>query len=67
MSNSIYNDFKEKNGLTSEEILNKTKSLKSVLEPYSTKANIDFLKRSGFQDISTIFKYVSFEGFLAIK
>jgi tRNA (cmo5U34)-methyltransferase len=67
MSSSIYNDFKEKNGLSSEEILNKTKSLKSVLEPYSTSANFDFLKRSGFKDIMVMFKYVCFEGFIAIK
>ena len=67
MSNSIYNEFKENNGLTSEEILNKTKSLKSVLEPYSTSANLDFLKRAGFQDVMIIFKYICFEGFIAIK
>ena len=67
MANSIYSDYKENNGLSSEEILNKTKSLKSVLEPYSSKANTDFLLRAGFKDISTVFKYINFEGFIAIK
>jgi tRNA (cmo5U34)-methyltransferase len=63
----LYNDFKLSNGLDEIEIVHKTRSLKGVLEPYSTQANIDFLKRSGFKDISTIFKYICFEGFVAIK
>ena len=45
----------------------KTISLKGVLEPFSSKANIDFLKRAGFKDIIIIFKYICFEGILAIK
>ena len=31
----IYNDFKLKNGYSPDEIINKTKSLKGVLEPFS--------------------------------
>ena len=54
-------------GFSAEEILNKTSSLKSVLEPFSTNANIDLMKRSGFIDILSIFKFVNFEGFLAIN
>ena len=45
----------------------KTRSLKGVMEPFSTQGNIDLLKRSGFKDINTIQKYICFEGFLAIK
>lgn len=45
----------------------KKKSLKGVLEPFSFYANIQMLKRSGFKDISTVAKFISFEGFLAIK
>jgi tRNA (cmo5U34)-methyltransferase len=45
----------------------KTRSLKGVLEPFSTQGNIQLLKRSGFKDIMTVFKYGCFEGFLAIK
>ena len=29
--------------------------------------NLDLLKRAGFVDIMTVFKYICFEGFLAIK
>ena len=63
----IYNDFKREQGFTSNEILNKSKSLKGVLEPFSSKANTDMLKRAGFKDFICIFKYNNFEGILAIK
>lgn len=64
---TIYNDFKIDQGFTGEEIVNKTRSLKGVLEPFSTQGNLDMLKRAGFVDITTIMKYLAFEGFLAIK
>ena len=49
------------------EIINKSRSLKGVLEPFSTEGNLGLLRRAGFQDIMTVFKYVPFEGFLVIK
>jgi tRNA (cmo5U34)-methyltransferase len=64
---ALYTDYKLEKGYTEEEIVSKTRSLKGVLEPFSTQGNLDLLKRSGFVDITTVFKYVSFEGFLAIK
>lgn len=64
---TLYTEFKLKNGFSAEEILGKTKSLKGVLEPFSTQGNLDLLKRAGFQDIMSIMKYMCFEGFLAIK
>lgn len=63
----IYNEYKIDQGYSSEEIIGKSRSLKGVLEPFSTQGNIDLAVRAGFKDITTIFKYVSFEGFLAIK
>jgi tRNA (cmo5U34)-methyltransferase len=64
---SLYNDFKARNGLTADEILSKTRSLKGVLEPFSTEGNLGLLKRAGFTDVMTVQKYLCFEGFLAIK
>ena len=58
---------KKKNKLDSVEILDKEKSLRGVLEPYTIQANIDFLKRAGFKDITPITQYLNFIGFLAIK
>lgn len=65
--NSSYNEFKLRNNFTESEIFSKTRSLNGVLEPFSTQGNIDLLKRAGFTDIISIFKYLNFEGFLAIK
>tara|TARA_B100000427_G_scaffold297240_1_gene277469 strand:+ start:23 stop:724 length:702 start_codon:yes stop_codon:yes gene_type:complete len=65
--NFLYFDFKKKKGLKKNEILNKEESLRSVLEPYTINANIDFLKRAGFKDIMPIMQYLNFKGFLAIK
>ena len=64
---SLYNDYKIRSGYNAEEILNKSKSLKGVLDPFSTEGNLGLLKRAGFVDVMTIMKYVCFEGFLAIK
>ncbi|MGZ2749381.1 methyltransferase domain-containing protein [Burkholderia stagnalis] len=64
---SLYNDYKRREGFSADEILNKTASLKSVLEPFSTEGNLGLLKRAGFVDVTTVMKYLCFEGFLAIK
>ncbi|MDD3021941.1 MAG: methyltransferase domain-containing protein [Alphaproteobacteria bacterium] len=64
---TLYSDYKLDQGYSPSEIVGKTRSLKGVLEPFSTQGNIDMLKRAGFVDIVTVMKYLSFEGFLAIK
>ncbi len=63
----IYTDFKLERGFSAEEIVNKSRSLKGVLEPFSTQGNLDLLHRAGFVDVMTVMKYAPFEGFLAIK
>lgn len=63
----IYNDFKLKNGYSADEIINKTKSLKGILEPFSDFGNLGLLKRSGFKDIIPIFQWMNFKGYLSIK
>jgi len=64
---TLYMDFKLENGYSAQEIVAKQKSLKGVLEPFSSKANIEMLNRAGFEDTLTVFKYLNFEGILAIK
>jgi tRNA (cmo5U34)-methyltransferase len=66
-ASQIYSDYKLNNGFSESEIIHKTRSLKGVMEPYSEQANIDMMKRAGFSDITSVFKWVCFEGFLAIK
>lgn len=63
----LYDEYKISQGYSADEIVSKSRSLKGVMEPFSTQGNIDMLKRAGFQDVMTIQKYVCFEGFLAIK
>jgi tRNA (cmo5U34)-methyltransferase len=64
---ALYVDYKLENGYTPEEVLGKASSLKGVLEPFSTRGNLDMLRRAGFVDVMTIYKHLCFEGFLAIK
>lgn len=64
---ALYTDYKLRMGYTPEDIVSKSRSLKGVLEPFTTQGNIDLLKRAGFIDINTVQKYLCFEGFLAIK
>ncbi len=64
---ALYTDYKIRNGYSAEDIVSKSRSLKGILEPFSSQANIDMLKRAGFVDINTVQKYLCFEGFLAIK
>lgn len=67
MISQVYLEYKLSKGYNSDEILNKSRSLKGVLEPFSSNANLQMLKRSGFKDIFTVFKYCCFEGWVAIK
>ncbi|HAI96696.1 MAG: methyltransferase [Cycloclasticus sp.] len=64
---ALYTDYKLRTGYTPDDIITKSRSLKGVLEPFSSLANIEMLNRAGFSDINTIMKYLCFEGFLAIK
>ena len=62
-----YNDFKLKNNFSPEEIINKSKSLKGVLEPFSDYGNTSLIKRAGFEDFIPIFQWLNFKGYLCIK
>lgn len=64
---SLYTDFKLEQGYSADEIVGKSRSLKGILEPFSTFGNMEFLRRAGFVDVMTVMKYVCFEGYLAIK
>ena len=67
MMSALYTDYKLENGYKPDEVIAKARSLKGVLEPFSSQGNLDLLKRAGFVDIMAIVKYVCFEGILAIK
>ena len=67
MMSQIYLEYKEDRNFSAKEILDKSKSLKGVMEPFSSRANLQLIKRAGFKDYMTVFKFLCFEGFLAIK
>lgn len=67
MMSLLYNDFKLEQGFHEHEIVHKSRSLKGVLEPFSSQGNIDMIARAGFKDQMSVFKHLCFEGFLAIK
>ena len=67
LMSGIYVDYKLDQGYTANEIIGKSKSLKGVMEPFSTQGNLDLFKRAGFIDVMSVFKYICFEGFLCVK
>lgn len=67
IASALYTEHKLQQGFTEKEIVQKTRSLKGVLEPFSTQGNHDMLERAGFVDQMSVFKHICFEGFLAIK
>ena len=62
---ALYTDYKINQGYTPNEIIAKYRSLKGVLEPFSSQGNMDLLNR--VKDIISVFKYTCFEGLLAIN
>ena len=67
MMTTLYTDYKLDQGYSGDEIIAKNRSLKGVLEPFSHEGNLGLLQRAGFVDVTTVMKYICFEGFLAIK
>ena len=67
IASALYTEHKLDQGFDEREIVQKTRSLKGVLEPFSTQGNYDMLERAGFKDVMSVFKHICFEGFLAIK
>ncbi len=63
----LYLDFKLKNKFSEKEIINKSRSLKGIMEPFSEYGNLGLLKRAGFVDIIPVMQWVNFKGFLCIK
>lgn len=64
---SLYWQFKESMGLSSEEILNKARSLAGVLEPFSSERNLELITGAGFRSVAPIVQFLCFEGYLAVK
>ena len=45
--NQIYSEYKKDIGYNEKQIYEKSLSIRGYLEPFTSKANIDYLKRAG--------------------
>jgi len=63
----IYNDFKFDNGYSAQEVVEKSISLRSVLNIFQTGENITFFESVGFRSVYVFFKWGPFEGYLCVK
>jgi len=62
-----YYKFKTTQGYSEFEISQKREALENVLIPYSEDENKKMIKDAGFKSCETIFKWVNFATFIAIK
>lgn len=62
-----YYNFKKTQGYSEFEIAQKREALENVLIPYTEEENIKMILDSGFSHCETLFKWVNFATFIAIK
>jgi tRNA (cmo5U34)-methyltransferase len=67
MCGQIYDAYKADRGFTPEEIVGKARSLRGVLEPLTSGENAALLRQAGFLEPHVIYKYLAFEGVIAVK
>ena len=62
-----YYEFKKTQGYSEFEISQKREALENVLIPYTEEENKKMIKDAGFSHCETLFKWVNFATFIAIK
>ena len=62
-----YYKLKYNNGYTKEQVEGKRQSLKGVMTPMTSSFNKELLKQAGFTKIDSFWRYLNFEGYIAIK
>ncbi len=63
----LYWDFKQAQGLSSDQVIQKAKSLRGVLVPLTLTENINLLREVGFSNIDVFAKWYNFAGIIAVK
>lgn len=61
-----YYDFK-RSSFSSDEILDKEKSLRYLMRPLTTEKNLNMLRGAGFADFEMLWKFHNFECWIAVK
>lgn len=62
-----YYDFKKTQGYSEYEIMQKREALENVLIPYTEEENRAMVTRCGFAHCETIFRWMNFATFIAVK
>ena len=62
-----YYKLKYSNGYTKEQVESKRQSLDGVMTPMTSSFNKELLKQAGFTKIDSFWRYLNFEGYIAIK
>ncbi len=60
-----YFEFKRRSGFSNDEIVEKRRSLRGVLQPLTASENYTLLQQAGFTEITHIFRWLSFDGVIA--
>jgi tRNA (cmo5U34)-methyltransferase len=63
----FYYEFKKRQGYSESEIYAKRESLENILVPLTEKENQQMLRRVGFREVESFFRWYNFCGILAIK
>jgi tRNA (cmo5U34)-methyltransferase len=63
----FYYDMKRRNGYDEMEIAQKREALENVLIPYRVDENVELLRRCGFREVETFYRWYNFCGFVALK
>ena len=66
LTTALYHDWKRSQGYTDAEILAKARSLEGVLEPFTPEGNLHLLRTAGFGDVTTVFRWLNWEGLVAL-
>jgi tRNA (cmo5U34)-methyltransferase len=62
----LYHDWKRAQGYNDAEIAAKARSLDGVLEPFTPEQNRDLLANAGFTRLTTVYRWLNWEGILAL-
>ena len=67
MWTELHWDFKRRNGLSPDQILDKANSIRGVLNPLSPSEHMKLFRQTGFYQVEVFFKWYNWVGYLAQK
>jgi tRNA (cmo5U34)-methyltransferase len=67
LNDGAYLDFKRRNGFSNSEIAEKRRSLRGILQPLTAGENHRLLRDAGFSEITHVFRWLMFDGVVAVS